>query len=134
MSLSTLLSKVNITRIASKYKTYIKYSASVGGAIGFTFSIAHISDLDYKISDKEKILYPIAGTIGGAFIGVSVPIWIIFAPVVYLFGRETAGTLAKGIFISGEKKNEFVKSDTELRNTNWPDCINEDTGDGDIIW
>ena len=133
MSLSTLLSKVNVTKIASvasKYKTYIKYSASVGGVIGFTFSLAHISDLDYKISNKEKIFYPIAGTIGGAFIGVSAPVWIIFAPVVYLFGHETAGTLAKailvGVLMTDDKKNEFTN----------PKIISlkENTSDSDIIW
>ena len=79
---------------AKSYKTYIKYSASTGAVFGTATSIALMYDMDRKFYATEKLLYPLVGAIGGSFVFVSAPVWVVFAPMTYLFGHETAGKFA----------------------------------------
>lgn len=101
MSLSKIIGNINpekVKNLAVRYKSYVKFSSGIGGISGFTLSCAHMLDLKndkHILSNKEKIIYPIVGTVGGAFVGVSCPIWIIFAPVTYLFDSDITGSIAK---------------------------------------
>lgn len=82
-----------------KYKGYIKWSGGIGAGLGSTFAGAHMLDVadDRKLSRKEMVAYPIIGSIGGAFIGVTSPVWVIFAPVGYVFGYDNVAALAKAL-------------------------------------
>ena len=80
-----------------KYKGYVKYAGGTGGALGLAFSAAHMADVseERKVNNKECLAYPIAGAIGGGLLGVTAPVWIIFAPVGYVFGYDNVATIAK---------------------------------------
>lgn len=92
------------------YKGYIKYAAGTGAVAGTAFSTAHMLDIkeERKLSHKEMIAYPVGGAITGAALITMSPVIIVFSPVVYLFGDEAAGALAKiilgGILLSDDKE------------------------------
>lgn len=85
--------------ISWNYLSYIKYAGGAGAAFGVVFSIAHILDLQdekgRKLSRKEKLIYPCSGAIAGVFVGVTLPVWILFTPFVYVFGYGFASSMAK---------------------------------------
>lgn len=95
--------------MAHNYKGYIKTSGSIGAVVGVTFAGAHMLDVldERKMSRKEMLMYPIVGTVGGAFLGVTAPVWVLFAPLTYVFGHETMSTIAKtilaGLLLSSEE-------------------------------
>lgn len=88
--------------ISRNYMGYIKWTGGIGGVLGGTFAGAHMLDIadDRKLSRKEMVAYPIAGTIGGGFLGVTSPVWIMFAPIGYVLGYDTTAALAK-VVLSG---------------------------------
>lgn len=81
--------------MAQNYMKFVKYGAGGGALLGTCVSIAVMSDIKRPLLNTEKIVYPIAGFFGGAFMGTTMPIWIIFAPIAYVAGPETAGAVAK---------------------------------------
>lgn len=96
--------------MGNNYKGYLKYTVGTGSVLGGTFAGAHMLDIadDRKLNRKEMIAYPIAGVIGGGFIGATAPVWIIFAPVGYVFGFDNAAALARAalatVLLSDEGK------------------------------
>jgi hypothetical protein len=80
--------------MAHNYKTYIKYSAGPGSLFGAMVAFAYMSDQERKMYNTEKLVYPVAGAIGGATLFATAPVLIIFAPITYLFGAETTGKIA----------------------------------------
>lgn len=83
--------------MGQNYKGYLKYSVGTGSVLGGAFTAAHIADIHEtrKLSNKEMVAYPIAGVIGGGFLGATAPVWIIFAPIGYVFGYDNMAAIAK---------------------------------------
>lgn len=86
-----------VLRMGKNYFKYVKYTAGIGATTGMTLSLVAMSDIDRPLLNTEKVVYPLAGCLGGAFLGVTAPVWIVFAPVVYVLGPDTAGKLASGV-------------------------------------
>lgn len=101
-----------LTTIGRNYIGYIRMAAPVGATVGTLLGLAHCIDIqeDRKLSRKEILAYPVIGGVGGAFLGVSAPVWIIFAPIGYVFGYEgmsmIAKTLMAAVLLSDEKKEK----------------------------
>jgi hypothetical protein len=95
--------------VGHNYKGYLEWSVGPGAVLGGMFSAAHMADVaeERKLSNKEKVAYPVAGLIGGGFLGATAPVWIVFAPVGYVFGYDNVAALAKvvlaGVLLGDEK-------------------------------
>ena len=86
-----------LLRISRNYLAYVKYTAGIGAVTGTALSVVAMSDIQRPMLNTEKALYPLIGCLGGAFLGTTAPVWIVFAPVVYVLGPETAGKLVSGL-------------------------------------
>jgi|SaaInlStandDraft_4_1057021.scaffolds.fasta_scaffold11732_3 hypothetical protein len=114
-NLQKILSNMPEERIAlftRRFFTYVKYSSGVGSVCGLSVSIAVIADMNkYNRTYTTNIGLPMVGIIGGGMLGPFVPTIAIFGPVTYLFGADTAGTIAKSalaavlaVGVSSDKK------------------------------
>jgi hypothetical protein len=86
---------------ANNYIKFIKWPICFGAGTGFLFGTAYSLDEINRhgtLSNVEKLGYPIGGTIVGAGFGATFPIWLIFAPVTFIFGSGFTGDIAKIIF------------------------------------
>jgi hypothetical protein len=107
-SLTTILSRINYEKkysLASRYKPYVKLTARTGAAVGVAFRFAHLADLaddkEYKVSNKEKLaypIYPVIGAVGGVYLGVSSSLDSV-RTVTFLFGSGVVGTFAKVLLV-----------------------------------
>ena len=86
-----------LQRMATNYLKYVKYTSVFGAVVGTTVSFGVMSDIDRPLLNTEKLVYPLAGCIGGAFFFTTAPVWILFGPVVYVLGPDAAGKAASGL-------------------------------------
>lgn len=83
--------------MGKSYGKYVKYTAGVGASVGAIIGTAHVLDVNdvRPLRRTEMIGYPLGGTLGGAFVGATFPVWVIFAPVGYVLGYENMAAIGK---------------------------------------
>lgn len=83
--------------MGNSYKGYLKYTAGTGALGGLVLSTAHTLDVkdSRTLLRTEMVGYPILGIIGGAFVGATSPVWIIFAPIGFVLGYDNMAAIGK---------------------------------------
>lgn len=101
MNLDTVMTEAGrkaIKTFARNYKTYIKFAAPVGAALGTTVALAFMYDMKRvrkSLFLTEVMVYPIAGALVGATVGATAPAIIVFSPIMFLLGGDAVGTVAR---------------------------------------
>ncbi len=101
-----------ILKLARRYITYVKFAGASGAFLGGATSVAVMSDLNRDLANTEKLLYPVAGIAAGAFVGVTFPVWIVAAPIMFVAGPDAIGkllSLALGAIVLSDDSSETLK-------------------------
>jgi hypothetical protein len=113
--LQEMLQKENVQHrirtVATNYVKFIKWPIGVGSVVGFVFGTAYAMDQQDKrrLSRVETLGYPIGGTLAGAGVGATFPFWLVFAPVSYALGNDTASAIFKALLAGALLLNDSDK-------------------------
>jgi hypothetical protein len=100
-----------IRTVATNYVKFIKWPIGVGSVTGFVFGTAYAMDQQDRgrLLRVETIEYPIGGTLVRAGVGATFPFWLIFAPVSYALGNDTASAIFKALLAGALLLNDTDK-------------------------